>query len=128
MPRKVNLMEWVGETDDHVPPPRIRHRVWFNAGGKCGCCGRKIKFSEYWQLDHIIALINGGENRERNLQPLCDFCIPDKNAGDVATRSKTFAIIKKNSPALRDVPRRPMMGTKASGWRKRMDGTVERRT
>lgn len=60
--------EWVGRSDDSVAPPRVQLRVLLKFDGICQCgCGQKI-WPDKWQLDHALALINGGENRESNLR------------------------------------------------------------
>ena len=48
------------------------------------------------QADHIVALVNGGENRERNLRCLCSWCHKNKTADDVAEKAKTAAVRKKH--------------------------------
>lgn len=82
-----SVEEWIGKTDDTVPPPRVRLRVFDDVGGKCHLCGRKILAGEYWQCDHVTALCNGGGNRERNLRPACRNCCYSKTAEDVAEKS-----------------------------------------
>ena len=89
------LPEWVGETPNTAIPPRVRVRVFDKWNGRCDECGRKIVV-EHWTCDHKIALINGGENRERNLRPLCDWCNPLKNAADLAEKSKGAMIRQKH--------------------------------
>lgn len=124
MPRSVD--EWIGKTDDTPVPPRVRARVFAAKAGRCHSCTRKIAAGEPWTCEHMVALVNGGANRESNLDITCDWCLPAKNAADVAEkkivrrkRAKHLGIHK---------PKHPMPGSKASGFRKRMDGTVERRT
>jgi hypothetical protein len=82
--------EWIGKTDDHTPPATVRLRVFDRYKGHCYRCGHKIVAGERWDCDHVKALINGGENREKNLAPLCFMCIPVKNAEDVAEKSDRF--------------------------------------
>lgn len=94
MPRSVP--EWVGRDDDTAAPPRVRLRVFERCEGKCGQCGRKIRTGEGWTLEHLIALVNGGENRERNLGVTCDWCLPVKNAADVAQKAKSARIRQKH--------------------------------
>ena len=94
MPRSVP--EWVGKTDDTPAPPRVRLRVWDRCEGKCGQCGRKIRPGEGWTLEHLIAIINGGRNAEGNLGVTCNWCLPDKNAADVAIKANTAAIRTKH--------------------------------
>lgn len=51
---------------------------------------------ERWILEHVIALINGGENAETNLALTCKNCLPEKNAEDLAIKSKTAAVRSKH--------------------------------
>lgn len=94
MARSVPL--WIGKTDDTPAPPRVRLRVWDRCEGRCGQCGRKIRPGEGWTLEHLIALINGGKNTEDNLGVTCDWCLPAKNAADVAMKAKTAAVRSKH--------------------------------
>ena len=119
-----SVQEWIGKSDDEAVPPRVRIRVFERYKGKCAKCDQRILVN--WTCDHIHALINGGENRENNLQPLCRRCEPAKTADDVAEKSKVYRK-KLSHLGLKKPKGRPMAGTKRSGLRKRMDGTVERR-
>jgi 5-methylcytosine-specific restriction protein A len=80
--------EWRGKTDDSAIPARVRLRVFTRADGRCEKCDSKHLKTP--QFDHIIALINGGENRESNLQLLCDICHKLKTAGDVAEKATMY--------------------------------------
>lgn len=64
-----SVKEWVGKTADSKPPQTVRLRVFDRAGGKCHLSGAKIQPGDKWDLDHIIRLEDGGENRESNLAP-----------------------------------------------------------
>lgn len=124
MPR--STPEWIGKTDDAAVPPRVRLRVLEKNNRCCKGCGQSLH-GRPWTCDHIIALVNGGENRETNLQPLGTRCCnPAKNRSDVAEKSKSYDKRLANA-GIKRAKGRPIMGSKASGWRKRMDGTVERR-
>jgi 5-methylcytosine-specific restriction protein A len=82
--------EWRGKTDDTPAPPRVRARVFAAHDGRCHRTGRKIQAGEAWELDHVVALINGGENRESNLAPiLAGKPHREKTAEDVAIKAKT---------------------------------------
>lgn len=119
------LPEWIGKTPDSAIPPRVSVRLFEKAGKKCQHCQRPLFGGDKWQVDHIIALVNGGENREGNLQVLCDWCHKKKTAGDVAVKSKTYRVKAKHLAKAR-AKGRALPGTKASGIRKRMNGDVER--
>lgn len=82
--------EWIGKSDDERPPPRVRVRVFDRCEGRCGQCNRKIHPGDAWTLEHLKALINGGANRESNLGVTCSWCLPDKNAADVAEKSTVY--------------------------------------
>lgn len=84
-----SLPEWIGATDDAKVPPRVRLRVFEREGGKCWLSGRRIRAGEAWELDHKVALINGGRHAESNLAPALVDKHREKTAADVAEKSKT---------------------------------------
>ena len=51
---------------------------------------------EKWELDHKIALINGGENRETNLAPALSFAHKIKTRTDVKVKSKIARVKAKH--------------------------------
>lgn len=118
--------EWVGKTDDADIPPRVRLRVFERAGGVCHLSGRRIQAGEPWDCDHIVALVNGGEHREANLAPALRDKHREKTALDVAEKS---LVRRKKMKALGIAPKkgRPMPGSKASGFKIKMNGEVVRR-
>jgi len=69
--------------------------------------------------DHIVALINGGENKESNLQALCGQCHRYKTAADVAEKAKVAAVRRKKHGA-----KYSRQGFR--GWRK-FNGDIVRR-
>lgn len=118
--------EWIGASDDEAVPTRVKLRVYFNANGKCAECGRKPRAGDKPEYDHILALCNGGENRESNLRILCSWCHDAKTRKDVAEKSLNRRVQAKRL-GFHKPKGRPMPGSKASGWKRRLDGTVERR-
>ena len=90
-----DVEEWIGAHDDEKVPNRVRLRVWDRCGGVCsGPCKRKIRGN--WELDHIVALVNGGEHRESNFQILCVECHVEKTGDDVAEKSKVYRLRAKH--------------------------------
>jgi 5-methylcytosine-specific restriction protein A len=65
--RKVK--EWRGKSDDARVPPRVRLRIFLAHHGKCYLSGRPIHPGDQWDLEHKVALCNGGEHAEFNLAP-----------------------------------------------------------
>jgi 5-methylcytosine-specific restriction protein A len=43
------VKEWFGKTDDAMPPPSVRLRIYQNAGGVCHISGRKIQVGGGWE-------------------------------------------------------------------------------
>lgn len=92
--------------------------------GRCHRCTRKIQAGESWTCEHIVALINGGLNRESNLGLTCGWCLPLKNAQDVSEKSKVYRVKKRH----RGLRKKSRFGCARSGkWKKKISGEVVRR-
>ena len=120
-----SVPEWIGQGADSAIPDRVRLRVWERCEGRCGECGRKIGPADSWIIEHLIALVNGGQNRESNLGVTCGWCKPAKDRRDVAQKAKA-AKVRKKHVGIKKQSSRLIPGSKGSGFRRRMDGTVER--
>lgn len=119
-----SVEEWIGKTDDAAIPPRVRLRIFEAFGGVCQECGLKIA-GKRWVCDHTVALINGGKNREQNLRPIHESCNKPKTARDVAIKSKNYRVRAK-AAGIKLKRGRLIPGSRGSGFRKKMDGTVIR--
>lgn len=119
--------EWIGKHDDSPIPPRVKERVARSSGDLCVKCDRKVGEKLRPEFDHVTPLILGGQNRESNIQLLCHECHGAKTKLDVKLKAKVARVRTKLSLGIKTPKGRPMPGSKASGLRKRMDGTVERR-
>ena len=122
-----SLPEWIGKTDDTPIPQRVKARVFLAQDGICGCgCGVKMAQSgEGVDYDHITALINGGENREGNIQALRRPCHKAKTRRDVAKKSVT-ARKRANHLGIREA-KHPLPGSRKSKWKRKISGEVLRR-
>lgn len=69
-------------------------RIFQESGGKCSCCGRKLTSGDDWDIDHRIALENGGSDEDDNLQVLCPWCHKPKTSDDhgQAAKGKRMAV------------------------------------
>jgi HNH endonuclease len=80
MQREIEALENVEQVDiarrDRIPDS-VRLFVWQRDQGKCTKCGSATKL----EFDHIIPIIKGGSNTERNVQLLCEQCNRAKGAG-----------------------------------------------
>ena len=119
--------EWIGKTQDTKVPPRIRLRIFEREGGKCWISGRKIRPGDLWDLDHKVALINGGEHRESNLFPALRDKHREKTREDVAAKAKTAEVRSKHlgirpPSQLRSAgfPARPKQNTATAPLKKRV--------
>lgn len=91
------LPEWIGATDDTPPPKRVKLRLLLKYEGRCYRTKHKFRPGDPIEYDHIIALCNGGQNRESNLAPILGGKPhQEKTAEDVAERAKTDRLRAKH--------------------------------
>jgi 5-methylcytosine-specific restriction protein A len=62
-----------------------RAKAFALAGGRCEMCTRRLYPGMDWDLDHRIALENGGTNDPDNMQVLCEVCHAKKTGEDHGT-------------------------------------------
>ena len=121
-----SVPEWIGRNDDAKIPDRVKDRIARKADDCCQKCTRPIMGKLRAEFDHAIPLIVGGEHRESNLQLLCHECHAAKTRLDVKIKSKV-ATSRLKHLGIKTSKGRPMPGSRASGLKRKMDGTVERR-
>jgi len=90
-----SVKEWIGRHDDEAVPPRVRLRIFEHHKGICHLTGRQIRPGDAWDLDHVIALCNGGEHRESNLAPALRDKHREKTKLDVKLKAKVARIRKR---------------------------------
>ncbi len=120
------IPEWTGRTDNTMPPPLVRLRIFETNQGCCHVCTRKIQVGDPWDVDHIKPLWDGGLNVETNLAPACSWCHRNKTAGEASERAEGKRHRAKQA-GIKQKPRRPLPGSKASGWKQKVGGGWERR-
>lgn len=113
--------EWIGKNDNTAVPPRVKARVFLAHGGICHIANRKIMPGEAWDAEHVVAIINGGENRESNLAPALREKHKGKTAADMAEKSMIYRKRTKHL-GIRKPSRMP--GSRDSRFKRKMDGSV----
>ena len=102
-----------------------RTRIFDAASGRCWLCGEKIMIGEAWDVEHRKPLWLGGEDEPTNLSPAHTKCHKSKTADEAPVRAKSDRIRARHVGARKQ--RRPMIGSRASGWKRKMSGEWERR-
>jgi len=102
----------------------VKFAAWERCGGHCEICRQKI--IDVAQYDHIVADALDGEPTLANCQVLCSRCHRLKTSKtDIPAIAKGKRIETKRAGLKRKG--RPLAGTKASGWRHKVNGEWERR-
>ena len=70
-----------------------RYRIMARDGFKCQICGNGLKQGAVLEIDHKIAIMNGGTNEDSNLQTICNIC----------NNGKYWAEDVKNNPQLSQI-------------------------
>ena len=122
VPGERSVKEWVGATPDTPVPPRVKLRVLKRYRYRCYLSKIEIKPGDKWDVDHVLAIINGGENRESNLAPALKVKHVEKTKVDLSIKAKRDKSHKKRFGITK--PKKSMPGSKASGVRICLDGTV----
>lgn len=119
--------EWIGESDDQAIPARVKIRVFDAFGGRCSVCTLRIAGKLRPAYDHATAIINGGKNRETNLQLLCVPCHAVKTKTDVAEKSVTARKRAKHL-GIRKPSRLQSAGFRKAAPQRSASRPIERRT
>ncbi len=104
-----SVKEWIAKHDDQKVPPRVRQRVFDAHGGICHLTGRKIMPGEAWELEHVQALILGGQHRESNLAPGLKEAHKAKTAMEMGVKSK-IAKVRQKHLGIKTAPAKPLQG------------------
>lgn len=105
---------------------KVRMAAWDRCGGRCEECTAKL-FPGKFQYDHIVPDALGGEPTLENCKVLCSNCHGAKTA-----RRDVPMVAKSNRVKARHIGAKTRSGRGFAGnrngkFKKRMDGTVERR-
>ena len=107
-------------------PRAIRIEAFTRCKGFCEGCGTYLH-PHGFHYDHILPCGLGGKATLDNCQVLCWPCHMQKTCGEERKSMAKADRVGKKWRGEKKLRGRPIPGSKASGWRKRMNGTVERR-
>lgn len=105
---------------------KARAEIFATHGGICHICNGRIQAAERWEVEHVIAREISGDDGPTNLRPAHAKCHKAKTAQDAGIIAKAKRRAAKHSGAFRPSGAR-VQGSRGTPFRKRMDGTVERR-
>lgn len=100
-----------------------RVRLFLEADGVCCLCEQRIRDGEAWTIEHLIALSLGGKDTDENCRPAHERCRRVKDKQDAAAKAKRDRIVDAGYRGEGKKKSR-FPGSKASRFKKRMDGTV----
>ena len=119
-------MSDVGTTPRLAMSPTRRLRIFEAGRGVCILCEQRIKAGDSWTVEHIRALALGGEDIDSNCGPAHEACRRLKDKTDVASIAKAKRMKAKHYGIRRSS--NPIMGSKGTPWKRKMNGQTERRT
>ena len=114
-----SVPEWIGRTDDSVPPPSVKLRIFRTAEGRCHISGVKINPGDAWEVEHVIPLSMGGKNRESNLAPALVHEHKKKTAQEAGDRSRMDRAAARHLGL-----KKPSGSWGYSKFKKKLDGSV----
>jgi 5-methylcytosine-specific restriction endonuclease McrA len=117
--------EDVGTTQRKPLTPTQRLKLFEVHGGRCYRCGTKIlgMFID----EHIRPLALGGSNDLDNRAPVHPKCAEDKTRNEDMPRIVKAKAQKRAAHGIKADRGPPIPGSKRSGWKRKMDGTLVRR-
>jgi 5-methylcytosine-specific restriction endonuclease McrA len=108
--------------------PRTKAAAFKRAGGCCEECGRKLGVGgEPCEFDHKVSCEDGGDNSLANCQCLCAQCHGHKTHKIEAPAKAEGRRHTLKMAGVKKKPRNPIPGSKASGWKRTIDGRTVRR-
>jgi 5-methylcytosine-specific restriction endonuclease McrA len=117
-----SVPEWVGKTDNSMPPDRVKDRIRERQGNRCALTGLELSPGVKVEYDHIVPLWLGGANTEANLQAVTHQAHKQKTATEAAVRGKCNRTRKKHLGISK-----PKSSLSNPNLKRLMDGTVIRR-
>ena len=102
-----------------------RTRLFSLYGGICHICEGKITVGDKWEVEHIIPWEISRDDSDENRKPAHVKCHRVKTDGDIKTIRKVQRIERKHLGIHK--PKSSFATNRNGAFKKRMDGSVERR-
>lgn len=104
-----------------------RHAIFEAHQGVCHICQQVIDLDvDGMDIEHVIPLALGGADEPRNMRPAHRTCHSEKTKADFTQIAKAKRVAKKHENRFRP-SRHIVPGSKASPWKKHLNGRAERR-
>lgn len=101
-----------------------RAALYEEHGGICHICGEVIDLNtDRMDVEHLVPLALGGSDDWANIRPAHATCHAEKTKGDVTSIAKAKRVHLKHTGQFRP-PRRIVPGSKASRFKKHLNGKV----
>lgn len=119
----------IGTTGRKKLTPSQRLKIWERDKGVCCLCALKIDgVRGLWIVEHIRALELGGEDSEKNMGVAHKACADDKTNGPKGDHARAAKAKRVKRKALGvEKSKNPLPGSRATKWKRKMDGSVVRR-
>lgn len=105
---------------------KTKAEAFQRAQGRCEDCTARLGPGNV-EYDHIVPAAFDGPSTLDNCKVLCRSCHKGKTGKTDAPRIAKAKRAERKHIGARATSKRPIAGSKASGWRQKMDGTWERR-
>lgn len=93
-------------------------------GGRCAQCDCKLDKRTGCEINHIIPLAKGGADERDNYEALCRSCHREITAKEHAGQIAKAKRMDQREAGIRKQSRNPLPGSRGSGVRKKMNGSV----
>lgn len=105
-----------------------RATIFEDAQGLCCICHLSIHAGrgERWIVEHVKPLWLGGEDEFTNMLPAHERCAIAKTVSEAPVKAKTDRQ-RASHLGIKRRQSRPMIGSRASGWKRKMSGELVRR-
>ena len=105
---------------------KTKLEAWSRSGGNCEGCTARL-YPGRFDYDHVIPTELGGPATLENCAVLCSACHRKKTGQiDIPTIAKSNRV-RASHLKLKQPKGRPIPGSKRSGYKRKMDGTVVKR-